>query len=166
MLGNRCFNSSTSSSWSVFFAAAAGRPGNGWSSANAKRYISSIEYQGFIYTKVSHENQSEISATLEEANYTLDEIWVVTSNITNHLLLKQDGSDKDAFHILLWSSTMRSHAGIHLDDDLQYLVNDIVTDKLPGSLVSTLRNVRTHNITKRYNYFDANWVSYGWDNGN
>ncbi|CCD26578.1 DUF5341 domain-containing protein NDAI_0H04050 [Naumovozyma dairenensis CBS 421] len=148
------------------FATAAGRPGNGWTSANTKRDVSSVEYQGFIYTKISHENQSTIATALERSNYTLDAIWVVTPNTTNHLLLKRDGSDGDAMHVLQWSTPMGNHVGIHLDGDLQTMVNDIVADSAPGSLESTLRYTKTYNHTKRYNNFDAKWVSYGWDNGN
>ena len=146
------------------FAAAAGRPGNGWTSANAKRDDSSAFTVGSsTYIQVEDTRAERVNATISNAGLTFKGLWEVYDTVS---LKKRSNNVTDTIHMLHFDSSLGSHAAVHLNTDLDIMVDDIIQDANPGSLESTLRYTDQQVLQKRYNYFDAQWISWAWDNAN
>lgn len=148
----------------TIFATAAGRPGNGWTSSNAKREeSSSFSFGDSTYLKVEDGRADRVNSTITDAGLTFKGLWEVYDTVS---LKKRSNNVTDTVHMLQFDSPLGSHAAVHLNTGLDSMVNDITEDENPGSLESTLRYTDQKVLHKRYNYFDAQWISWAWDNAN
>lgn len=148
----------------TIFATAAGRPGNGWTSSNAKREeSSSFSFGDSTYLKVEDGRADRVNSTISDAGLTFKGLWEVLDTVS---LKKRSNNVTDTVHMLQFDSPLGSHAAVHLNTYLDSMVNDITEDENPGSLESTLRYTDQKVLHKRYNYFDAQWISWAWDNAN
>ncbi|CCE63106.1 hypothetical protein TPHA_0D04730 [Tetrapisispora phaffii CBS 4417] len=147
--------------------AAAGVAGAAASAAaNAKRdggFISSIGPLDFYHTSLT--NLTQLNSTFVDAGLTLLGAFEYTNTSDSSIQTQKRGlSDGNRQHVLYFKSAKGNHVASHLNNDIDRLVSSITNQVEPGSLSDTIGNYKS--LQRRYNYFDAEWISWNWDNVN
>lgn len=152
-------------------AAARGGAAAGSAAAAAKRdgtglgaYIDTIGSTDYYQTTLN--NLTTYEEMFNASGLTLLSAFTFINNNDTTLQKRSGNMTENLFHALYFSSDAHSHVATHLRNDVDALVKAIVTDENPGSLESTLRNSDNGSLGKYYNNFDAEWVSWSWDNAN